>query len=193
MSEVLVVAAHATEVAHVPDDVPVLITGMGKTLAAVRLTRALAEHPRRDDLVVVNLGTAGSLRPGVRGVHEIGTVLNHDLSAEPIRQLGIDPRERLVLDASRPTVLASGDLFVTDPVVRDRLAQQAQLVDMEGYAVALACEEMGVPVHLVKDVSDDADEGAHDWSSAVDACAQRLAGWLREHLDDLRGGEGGPR
>ncbi|MGN7247687.1 nucleosidase [Janibacter anophelis] len=176
----LVVAAIAAEAAHVPDDVEVLITGVGKTLAAVQVTRAICEHPHREDLVVVNIGTAGALRPEVTGLHEIGTVLNHDLSAEPIRRLGIDPRERLTLEGGHGTVLASGDLFVTEPAVRDRLAEEAHLVDMEGYAIALACQELGVPVHLIKIVSDNADETAHDWSAAVDGCARELAGWLAD-------------
>lgn len=180
--EILVVAAIAAEAAYVPEGMPVVLTGIGKTLAAVQVTRALAERPRRDQVEVVNIGTAGALRPGVTGLHEIGTVINHDLSADEIRQLGIDPRERLVLDASLPTTLASGDLFVTDPAVRDRIAEQAHLVDMEVYAIALACEEMGVPVRLVKMVSDDADETAHDWSAAVDGCARELGAWLEAYL-----------
>lgn len=184
--DILVVVAIEAEAAYVPAEVPLLITGVGKTLAAVQVTRAVLEHPRRDSLTVVNLGTAGALRPGVEGTFEIGTVLNHDLSAEPIRQLGLDPRERLVLDPALPTVLASGDLFVTEPGVRDRLAAQADLVDMEGYAVALACEELGVPVRMVKHVSDNADETAHDWSAAVDGCARELAGWLERYVGSVR-------
>ena len=182
MSRPLVVAAIAAEAAYVPEHVPVLITGVGKTLAAIAVTRALAMDPHRDQVQVLNIGTAGSLHPHVHGLHEIGTVINHDLSAEPIRQLGLDPRERLVLDDSLPTVLASGDLFVTDPQVRDALAHRAHLVDMEGYAVALACQEMGVPVRVVKMVSDNADESAHDWSAAVDGCARELGAWVTRHL-----------
>lgn len=178
----LVVAAIEAEAAHVPDDVEVLITGVGKTLAAVAVTRAICEHPRREELTVVNIGTAGALRGGVTGVHEIGTVLNHDLSAEPIRQLGLDPREVIELPGEHETVLASGDLFVTDPLVRDPLAQRADLVDMEGYAIALACTELGVPVHLVKVVSDNADETAHDWSAAVDGCARELGRWVQDFV-----------
>lgn len=174
----LVVAAIRAEVAHVPEDLEVLVTGVGKTLAAVQVTRAICEHPRRDELVVVNIGTAGALRDDVTGLHEIGTAINHDLSAEPIRQLGLDPREVVELPGGHVTVLASGDLFVTDPVVRSALAQRAHLVDMEGYAIALACTELGVPVHLVKVVSDNADETAHDWSAAVDGCARLLGDWL---------------
>lgn len=178
----LVVAAHPGEVAHLPAGVEVLITGIGKSLAAVATARAILEHPRRTDLVVVNLGTAGALRPGLNGVHEIGRILNHDLSADAIRALGIDPREWVELDPSLPTVLASGDLFVTDPDVRDALASRADLVDMEGYAVALACAELGVPVRVVKSVSDDADETAHEWSSALDRCARELGEWVEAAL-----------
>ena len=43
-----------------------------------------------------------------------------------------------------------------------------------------ACQELGVPVHLVKMVSDNADETAHDWSAAVDGCARELAAWLAD-------------
>lgn len=176
----LVVAAIEAEAAHVPAGIDVLVTGVGKTLAAVAVTRAICEHPHREDLVVVNIGTAGALREGCDGLHEIGTVINHDLSAEPIRQLGLDPRDRIELDPALPTTLASGDLFVSDPQVRDGLAARADLVDMEGYAIALACTELGVPVRLVKIVSDNADETAHDWSAAVDGCARELGAWLSE-------------
>lgn len=176
----LVVAAIEAEAAYVPAGLPLLVTGVGKTLAAVEVTRAICEHPRREDLLVVNIGTAGALREDVAGLHEIGSVINHDLSAEAIRQLGIDPRDRIGLDPALSTTLASGDLFVTDPTVRDELATRADLVDMEGYAIALACTELGVPVRLVKRVSDRADETAHDWSAAVDGCARDLGRWLAD-------------
>ena len=72
--------------------------------------------------------------------------------------------------------------------VRDELATRADLVDMEGYAIALACAELGVPVHLVKRVSDNADETAHDWSAAVDGCARDLGAWVADfvRLDRVR-------
>ena len=72
--------------------------------------------------------------------------------------------------------------------MRDELATRADLVDMEGYAIALACTELGVPVHLVKVVSDNADETAHDWSAAVDGCARELGAWLADfvRLDRVR-------
>lgn len=168
------VAAAASEAAYVPDGVPVLVTGIGKTAAAVSVTRALAQAPDLSDLVLVNIGTAGALRAGLSGLHEPVAVLNHDLSADALRALGYDPRERLELREGDGPVLATGDLFVADPVVRDRLALRADLVDMEGYAVAYAAAEFGVPVRMLKHVSDNADEGALAWVDLVDASARIL-------------------
>ncbi|WP_374457595.1 nucleosidase [Nocardioides sp.] len=179
-SRVLVVSATAAEAAHVPPDLPLVITGLGKVAAATATARALATYDDLAGLVVVNIGTAGALRPGLAGLFEPGTVLNHDLSADVIRALGYDPQERLEVGES-DVVLATGDVFVSDPVVRDALAERAHLVDMEGYAVAFACREAGVPVRLVKHVSDAADESAMDWPSLVEASARVLGEWLVDH------------
>lgn len=175
--QVLVVAATRAEAAHVPRHLPVVVTGLGKTAAAVATTRALVGvDPART--LVVNIGTAGALRDGLEGLHRPGTTINHDMNADAIRALGYDPEERLELDGGDGTVLASGDVFVTDPAVRSVLAEHAHLVDMEGYAVAYACRRMGVPVSLVKHVSDNADESALDWPDVVAASAAVLGEWL---------------
>ena len=171
------VAATAAEAAHVPASMPLVITGLGKTAAAVATARALAAYDDLSGLTVVNIGTAGALVAGVTGLHEPGVVINHDINADVVRSLGYDPGERIELGSSE-TVLASGDVFVSDPVVRDRLATRAQLVDMEGYAVAYAAREFGVRVRLVKHVSDAADESALDWPALVEASAVELGAWL---------------
>jgi len=186
----LIVAAARSEVAYVPAGIDVVVTGIGKTAAATALTRHLARRTDLDDLVVVNLGTAGALHDGLdgldgldgeNGLYEIGTVLNHDINGDAIRALGYDPRDRLVIGDS-PTVLASGDVFVNDAAVRARLAAQAQLVDMEGYAVAYVAQELGVPLRMVKHVSDNADEGAMEWVALVDRSARALGEWAATHL-----------
>ncbi len=174
-------AATAAEAAHVPPDLPLVVTGMGKTAAAVATARALAAYDDVSGLTVVNIGTAGALRDGLTGLHEPGVVINHDINADIVRSLGYDPEERLVVGDS-DVVLATGDVFVTDPLVRDRLALAAHLVDMEGYAVAFAARSFGVPVRLVKHVSDEADESAMDWPSRVEASAVVLGRWLEEWL-----------
>ena len=177
MTRYLIVSATRAEAAHVPADLPVVITGIGKTAAATAVTRALLETDR-DRLVVLNIGTAGALRGGREGLFVPGRVINHDISADALRSLGYDARDELVLEGGDDTVLASGDIFVTDPVVRDGLAARADLVDMEGYAVAFACDALGVPVRLVKHISDRADAGAMAWPELVDASARVLGAWV---------------
>jgi adenosylhomocysteine nucleosidase len=177
----VIVAATRAEAAYVPGGLDLVITGLGKTAAATAVARSLATLGSLDDVVVINIGTAGALRDGVTGLHEPGTVFNHDINADAIRALGYDPEERIELDAGE-IVLATGDVFVTDPAVRDRLALQAHLVDMEGYAVAYAARHFGVGVRMAKHVSDNADEGAVDWPAVVDASARELGLWLESLL-----------
>jgi adenosylhomocysteine nucleosidase len=174
---VLVVVATEAEAAFVPAGLRMVVTGIGKTAAAVATTRAiLRERPSS----VVNIGSAGALRDGLSGIFEIGTVVNHDMNGDAIRALGYEPRHVLEVGASA-TVLASGDVFVADPSVRARLARGAHLVDMEGYGVAFAAAELGVPVTLVKHVSDNADESALAWADVVSRSALALGAWLRSH------------
>jgi adenosylhomocysteine nucleosidase len=186
---VLVVSATPEEAAHVPSSIPVLITGVGKVAAASAVAASLARAEALGEPyeLVINIGSAGALHDHLEGLHEISAVLNHDLSAEALRGFGYDPQEWLSLEAGSQGVrLATGDLFVSDPIVRTALAEKADLVDMEGYAIAWACRQAGVPVRLVKHVSDKADEGAMDWLTLVDLSARALAEWLELTLPEAR-------
>jgi nucleoside phosphorylase len=174
----------------VPEGIPVVVTGVGKTAAAVAVGRALAGRDTAE-VVVLNVGTTGALRDGLSGLFLPSTVINHDVNAEAVRAIGLDPQDVLEIPGGDGTVLASGDVFVTDPVVRQRLAQRAHLVDMEAYGVVYACREYGVPVRVVKHVSDSADEAALDWPALVDISAKALGEWVRE-LTSSSGAEGAP-
>jgi len=181
VTEYLVVSAVAGEARYVPAGVPVVVTGVGKTAAAVATAQALAERDT-SDLVVLNVGTTGALRDGLSGLYLPSEVVNHDINADAVRALGLDPQETLHVEGGDGTVLASGDVFVTDPVVRRRLAERADLVDMEAYGVVYACREYGVPVRVVKHVSDSADETALDWPALIDASAKVLGEWVRAEV-----------
>jgi adenosylhomocysteine nucleosidase len=181
VTEYLVVSAVAGEARYVPAGIPVVVTGVGKTAAAVAVSKALGARDT-SQLVVLNVGTTGALRDGLSGVYLPSVVVNHDVNAEAIRAIGLDPQEELFVEGGDGTVLASGDMFVTDPVVRARLAERAQLVDMEAYGVVYACREYGVPVRVVKHVSDSADEAALDWPALVDASAKVLGEWVSEYV-----------
>ena len=181
MTSYLIVVATDAEAAHVPRGLPTVITGVGKTAAAIATTRAVMSAGAGADLQVINIGSAGALRDGVTGLFEPGLVLNHDISAAAIRALGYDPDDELRLGDDE-TVLATGDVFVTEPAMRERLAVRAHLVDMEGYAVASAARQFGLPVRLVKHVSDNADHDSFDWPTLVDHSARVLGDWLTDHV-----------
>ncbi|MFI7080633.1 nucleosidase [Micromonospora sp. NPDC049903] len=177
----LLVLAIAEEAVYLDARLPVLLTGMGKVNAAVAVAATLARGPLPS--AVVNLGTAGALHPDWTGTHQVGSVLQHDLDTEFLRRLtGQSVGAPLALGGDGP-VLATGDRFIADDEARAELAARAQLVDMEGYAVASTALRFGVPVRLVKQVSDEAGAGAdRTWKESVDDCARVLAGWVRDHL-----------
>lgn len=183
------ISATREEAAHLPVGVDLVVTGMGKVAAATATATALAQRAARgslENLVVISLGTAGALREGLSGLFTPTRVVNHDLSAEAIRALGAEVVDELVNDGAAENaeeiVLATGDVFVTDTGTRAALAQRAHLVDMEGFAVAWACEAAGVQWRMVKHVSDNADETALAWVDAVDASARVLGEWVANFL-----------
>ncbi|GAA3226282.1 nucleosidase [Actinocorallia longicatena] len=176
----LIVVAADEEAAHLQTGLPVLLTGIGKVNAAVAVAAVLAVHRPSE---IINLGTAGALRPGLRGTHEISRVIQHDLDGEAIEELTGRPTGVPIDLAAEGPVLATGDKFVSTTELRDLLARRADLADMEGYAVAAAARAAGVGVRLVKHVSDEASEGAATtWKDEVDACARDLAAWVATHL-----------
>lgn len=161
------------------DGLPVLITGVGKVRAAVTVATLLASAR---PAYVVNLGTAGGLHPGLEGVHEVGTVVQHDFDDEGVAAVVGHHFGGPIVLGDGPT-LATGDRFVSGGPLREALLQHAELVDMEGYAVAAACMAAEVPVRLVKLVSDDAgDDAGRTWADSVADHAHTLAAWVETHL-----------
>lgn len=178
----LLVVALEEEARHLHvSELPVLITGVGKIRAASALSALLArQRPAR----IINLGTAGALREGVDGTQVVGRVIQHDFPDEGIFQmLGQHFGEPISLGSG--PVLASGDVFIRGGSAREVLAAQADLVDMEGYAVAHVAREFGLEVLLVKEVSDAAGVGAgRAWKDSLGCCAERLGTWLRREILD---------
>ncbi len=173
----LVVVAVEEEAAHLGTDLPVLITGVGKVRAAIAVTRALSGPVRPSE--IINLGTAGALRPGLTGTQKIGLILQHDFDSESIEALVGRSYGAPLRLADTGLVLATGDVFVSDPQRAAILAERADLVDMEGYAVAAAAFSHDVPVTACKHVSDAADgEAVTSWASTVAECSRALGFWL---------------
>jgi adenosylhomocysteine nucleosidase len=177
----LLVVALEEEAAHLHvSELPVLVTGIGKVNAAIAVATILGEYsPSR----IVNLGTAGALRDGMSGTYVVGRAIQHDLDDSALYALtGLHFSEAIDV-ADDGVTLATGDSFIADPDVRARLAQKADLADMEGYAIARAAMTAQVPVTIVKQVSDSADGSAsRSWRATLDECAEQLGQWTRENL-----------
>lgn len=167
----LFVSATAEEAAYLPQDKQIIVTGIGLVAAATAVMEAaITTRPDR----IVNIGTAGALADGHSGVFEISHVVQHDFAGT-----GMDAQKEfdLPVGGNLPTArLASGDHFVSSTAERNRIVKLAELVDMEGFAVAWVGERLGIPVTLLKQVSDQADEAAAaKWAGAVEPGAVQLA------------------
>lgn len=185
MTTTLFVSATREEAAHLPAGTDLLITGVGTLSCAIRLTRELAGRGQLPDQII-NIGTSGALRDGISGVFEVNHVYQHDFSSDLISQMMGRPHPNgriLPVTGRLPAVrLATGDAFISDTTTRDRLGRNADLCDMEGAAVVAVADSFGIPVTLLKQVSDQADEtAATTWFEAVDAGARELYDALLTH------------
>ncbi|WP_454137676.1 phosphorylase family protein [Microbacterium paulum] len=172
----LLVAALASELDAFEDDLAGferLVTGPGKLQATYALTRRL-DDGGIDEIVVV--GTAGSVDASVTGVHEVAAAIQHDVTdIDGIvgQHVSLPPR---VETGGGTATIATGDHFVDDAdAVASIRTLGATLVDMETYAYIWVAERFGVPITVLKAVSDSAqDDAITDWRSAVAACSVEL-------------------
>ena len=173
----LLVAALDAELVAFPPELPGfdrLVTGPGKLQATYALTRAL-DARRYDEILVV--GTAGAIDARLDGdVYEIDAAIQHevtDIDGIVGQHVSLPPRVELGRDG---VTIATGDHFVDDAeavaVIRPL---GAGLVDMETYAYAWVAAQFGVPIRVIKAVSDRAqDDAITDWRTAVTACSAQL-------------------
>lgn len=165
------------EARYVPPEVRVCLTGPGKVRSAVAVARTLVEAPAQR---VVNIGTAGALRDGLpAGAHRIGRVIEHDFDADAIERLTAR-RYGVHLALGEGLTLVTGDGFITDATKRLALAEYADLVDMEGFAIAHTARAFRVPCEVFKIVTDSADDTAWSWSDTVELAAKEIGRLVRE-------------
>ncbi|MGV9194262.1 nucleoside phosphorylase [Microbacterium sp. MC2] len=156
-----------------------LVTGPGKLQATYALTRAL-DAGTYDEVLVV--GTAGAIDPALEPtVYDIHSATQHDVAdidGVVGQHVSLPPRVQLAHrdHAGAGVSIATGDRFVDDSEAAAAIrALGAGLVDMETYAYAWVAEQFGVPIRVLKAVSDRArDDAITDWRAAVAACSAQL-------------------
>lgn len=173
----LLVAALSSELQAFPAELPGfdrVITGPGKMMATYGLTRAL-DAKQYDEIVVV--GTAGAVSDAVAtGIHDVSAAIQHD-----VQDLDGIVGQHVSLPAQLETgragvTIATGDIFVDDVDAVTRITSLGGvLVDMETYAFVWVAQKFGVPIRVVRVVSDRAQDGATQvWDEVVAACSAQL-------------------
>ena len=164
-------------------DVVIVRSGIGKVNAAV-CTQILVDDFNVD--YVINTGIAGSLKAeiDIADVVISSDVLHHDMDATGFGYpLGQIPRmdtlsfaadDRLIKLAKEacakviPQVgvhvgrVVSGDQFISDKAVKDRISKNFEgfCTEMEGAAIAQTASLNGVPFVILRAISDKADDSA---------------------------------
>jgi adenosylhomocysteine nucleosidase len=182
----LLVAALDSELSAFPETLPGferLVTGPGKLQATYALTRAL-DRAAYDEVLVV--GTAGAVDAATVGVHDVTAALQHDVSdVDGIAGQHVSLPPLVTIAGREGVTIATGDHFVDDAATVEAIRQLGGLlVDMETYAYIWVAQQFGVPIRVLKAVSDNAqDDAITDWRAAVAACSVLL----RKRVDELYG------
>ncbi|KFB10821.1 5'-methylthioadenosine/S-adenosylhomocysteine nucleosidase [Nitratireductor basaltis] len=163
-----------------------LMTGVGPVEAGVSVGAALVTSKIAGRLphLVVSLGSAGSRELEQTGIYQASTVSYRDMDASPLGfPKGITPfldlPAALALPLQLPAIptatLSTGANIVSGSAY-DTI--DAQMVDMETYAVLRACQQFDVPLVALRGISDGAAELQHvsDWTEYLDIIDGKLAG-----------------
>ncbi|WP_196257828.1 5'-methylthioadenosine/S-adenosylhomocysteine nucleosidase [Pelagibacterium limicola] len=173
-------AADAEYGPHLGARISPVMTGVGPVEAAVSVTAALAAG--KPDLVI-SLGSAGSARLTQTEVYQASSVSYRDMDASA---LGFPKGQTPFLDLPAelplsPLVpgLPTARLSTGANVVSGRgyAGIDADMVDMETFAILRACQRFGVPLIVLRGISDGTEplEGFESWTRYLHIVDEKLA------------------
>lgn len=163
-----------------------LMTGIGPVEGAVALTAALARLEARGEApdLILSLGSCGSRVLDHAAVYQASSVAYRDMDASA---LGFPKGVTPLLDMSAvlplpcpipgvPTARLSTGGNVVSGAAYDAI--DAEMVDMETWALVRAAQTFGLPLVALRGVSDGKAEltGLHDWTSTLHLVDENLAG-----------------
>jgi 5'-methylthioadenosine/S-adenosylhomocysteine nucleosidase len=206
MSKIIVLAAMGSEtapLARVLPDTPIIGTGVGKVAAASNTTKAILQH-QPDAIVFV--GVAGGLAADLAQMSVLVAhdALQWDVDLTPVNggelgvlndgrgAIGLDPHgSALALTAARELGyharlgrVVTGDAFLANAEKSAWLHTTfaADAVEMEGAAALQVAHDFGVPMVLLRVISDNAaDEAALTYTDFLPKAAERAA-LVTEHF-----------
>ena len=162
-----------------------LMTGVGPIESALAMgiaLQSLAAEKRLPDLVV-SLGSAGSRLLEQGAIYQVASVSWRDIDASPLGfTKGITPFLDHPVETNLPTPietlptarLSTGSDIVTGAAYE---AIDAEMVDMETFAVLRACQRFSLPLIGLRGISDGAADLHHydDWTELLHIIDEKLA------------------
>lgn len=181
-----VMAADAEYGPHLKARFKPLMTGVGPVEAAVSLTAVLTGLDAADHLpdLVISLGSAGSRVLEQAEIYQASSVSYRDMDAsgfgfEKGRTPFLDLPAEVALPFRIPGVaearLSTGANVVSSSALYDQI--DADMVEMETFAILRACQRFGVPLIGLRGISDGKADVHHinDWTEYLHIIDEKLA------------------
>ncbi|MBN8932333.1 MAG: 5'-methylthioadenosine/S-adenosylhomocysteine nucleosidase [Rhizobium pusense] len=178
-------AASAAYGPHLQARITPLMTGVGPVEAAISVTAVLAGLDAADHLpdLVVSLGSAGSRTLEQTAIYQAVSVSYRDMDASPFGfAKGCTPFLDLPAEVALPLRIpdVAGARLSTGANVVSGEAYgliDADMVEMETYAVLRACQRFGLPLIGLRGISDGKADVKHvnDWTEYLHIIDEKLA------------------
>ena len=168
------------------------IVGVGPVEAAANTMRILLERPNRPDYVFL-LGSAGSATLAQGEVYLASTVSYRDMDASALgfekgKTPFVDEPAEIVLQPQFASVPQARLSTGADIVLTEQFAAiDADMVDMESFAVKRVCQMLDVPLVVLRGISDGPEElkKFDDWTKLLPTVDKNLATALDVILQQL--------
>ncbi|MBB4400892.1 MULTISPECIES: 5'-methylthioadenosine/S-adenosylhomocysteine nucleosidase [Rhizobium/Agrobacterium group] len=184
-SVLFVMAASPEYGPHLQARIAPLMTGIGPVEAAIAVTAVLAGLDAADHLpdLVVSLGSAGSRTLEQTGIYQAISVSYRDMDASAFGfEKGCTPLLDLPAEVALPfriPEIAEARLSTGANVVSGEAYGliDADMVEMETFAVLRACQRFGVPLISLRGISDGKVDVNHvdDWTEYLHIIDEKLA------------------
>lgn len=184
-SVLFVMAASPEYGPHLQARIAPLMTGIGPVEAAIAVTAVLAGLDAADHLpdLVVSLGSAGSRTLEQTGIYQAISVSYRDMDASAFGfEKGCTPLLDLPAEVALPLripEIAEARLSTGANVVSGEAYGliDADMVEMETFAVLRACQRFGVPLISLRGISDGKVDVNHvdDWTEYLHIIDEKLA------------------
>lgn len=198
-SVLFVMAVDAEYGPHLKSRIIPLMTGIGPVEAAIVLSRALTKLQAENRLpgLVVSLGSAGSRSLEQTEVYQVSSVSYRDMDVSPLGfEKGVTPfldhPATMPLPFTIPGVpeasLSTGGNIISGAAY-DLI--EADMVDMETFAVMRCCQLFGVPLIGLRGISDGKEELKHveNWTEYLHVIDEKLAGVVDRLEKSLESGD----